>query len=195
MRRVALALAAMTLALLLASGVAWAVNKIGTDGPDTLRGTNKADNLLGKGGNDKLFGLAGRDNLLGGSGKDMVFGGNERRLSGGDKNLVGGSGNDEILGGLDVDNILGEEGNDLVADGPDGDFATDTLSSGDGNDVVEVFTDPASKDLVSCGDGFDRVFANRKDVVAPDCERVADRESEFDALYESIPQSFWEGLP
>ena len=85
MRRGALLLAAMTLALLLASGVAWAVNKIGTDGPDTLRGTNKADNLLGKGGNDKLFGLAGRDNLLGGSGKDMVFGGNERRLSGGDK--------------------------------------------------------------------------------------------------------------
>ena len=195
MRRVALTLAAMTLALLLASGVAWAINKIGTDRPDTLRGTNKADNLLGKGGNDKLFGLAGRDNLLGGSGKDMVFGGNERRLSGGHKNLVGGSGNDEILGGLDVDNILGEEGNDLVADGPDGDRATDTLSAGDGNDVVEVFTDPASKDLVSCGDGFDRVFANRKDVVAPDCERVADRVSEFEGLFESIPQSFWEGLP
>jgi len=185
----------MTLALLLASGVAWAVNKIGTDGSDTLRGTNKADNLLGKGGNDKLFGLAGRDNLLCGSGKEMVVGGNERRLSGGDKNLVGGSGNDEILGGLDVDNILGEEGNDLVADGPDGDRATDTLSAGDGNDVVEVFTDPASKDLVSCGDGFDRVFANRNDVVAPDCERVADRESEFEELFESIPQSFWEGLP
>ena len=195
MRRLVLLLTAMALALVVASGVALAVTKVGTNGPDTLRGTNKGDNLLGKGGNDKLFGLAGRDNLLGGSGKDMVFGGNERRLSGGDKNLVGGSGNDEILGGLGADNILGEEGNDLVADGPDGDFATDTLSAGDGNDVVEVFTDPASKDLVSCGDGFDRVFANRKDVVAPDCERVADRESEFDALYESIPQSFWEGLP
>jgi hypothetical protein len=35
----ALVLAAMALALLLASGVAMAVNKIGTDGPDTLRGT------------------------------------------------------------------------------------------------------------------------------------------------------------
>jgi Ca2+-binding RTX toxin-like protein len=195
MRRLVLLLTAMALALVVASGVALAVTKVGTNGPDTLRGTNKGDNLLGKGGNDKLFGLAGRDNLLGGSGKDLVFGGNERRLSGGDKNLVGGSGNDEILGGLGADNILGEEGNDLVADGPDGDFATDTLSAGDGNDVVEVFTDPASKDLVSCGDGFDRVFANRKDVVAPDCERVADRVSEFEGLFESIPQSFWEGLP
>jgi len=38
MRRVTLMLAGMALALLLASGVAWAVNKIGTNGPDTLRG-------------------------------------------------------------------------------------------------------------------------------------------------------------
>ena len=52
MRRMSLVLAAMALALLLASGMALAVNKIGTDGPDNLMGTNKADNLLGKGGND-----------------------------------------------------------------------------------------------------------------------------------------------
>src|SRR3712207_879154 len=92
MRRVALVLAAMALALVLASGVAWAVNRIDTDGPDTLRGTNRADNLSGKAGNDVLFGLGGRDNLRGGSGKDLVFGGSDRRLSGGDKNLVGGRG-------------------------------------------------------------------------------------------------------
>jgi hypothetical protein len=47
MRRVALVLAAIALAPLLASGVALAVNKIGTDGPDTLRGTNGDDNLIG----------------------------------------------------------------------------------------------------------------------------------------------------
>jgi Ca2+-binding RTX toxin-like protein len=194
MRRVILVLAVMAATLVAASGIALAVNKIGTNGPDTLRGTNGADNLDGRAGNDTLFGLGGRDNLRGGSGKDLVFGGSERRLSGGDKNLVGGRGNDVVLGGLGSDNILGEEGNDFVADGPDGDFATDKLSAGEGNDVVEVFTDPPSKDLVSCGGGFDRVFANRKDVVAPDCERVADRVSEFDALFESIPQSFWQGL-
>jgi Ca2+-binding RTX toxin-like protein len=68
MRRVVLMLGAMALALLLASGVALAVNKVGTNGPDTLRGTNKADNLLGKGGNDRLLSLGGRDNLLGGTG-------------------------------------------------------------------------------------------------------------------------------
>ena len=49
MRRTILLLATMTLTLLVASGVALAVTKIGTDGPDTLRGTNGDDNLLGKG--------------------------------------------------------------------------------------------------------------------------------------------------
>src|SRR5829696_3465761 len=39
-------LAAMALALLLASGAALALTKIGTNGPDTLRGTNGNDNLL-----------------------------------------------------------------------------------------------------------------------------------------------------
>jgi hypothetical protein len=33
----------MALALVLARGVALAVNKVGTNGPDTLRGTNKLD--------------------------------------------------------------------------------------------------------------------------------------------------------
>jgi len=68
--------------LVVASGLAWAVNKVGTNGPDTLRGTNGDDNLLGKGGNDDLFGLGGSDNLLGGEGRDAVLGGNGRLSSG-----------------------------------------------------------------------------------------------------------------
>src|ERR687894_2357729 len=55
MRRVVLVLGAMALALLLASGVALAVTKIGTDGPDTLRGTDGNDKLIGKGGDDVLY--------------------------------------------------------------------------------------------------------------------------------------------
>jgi Ca2+-binding RTX toxin-like protein len=55
MRRTILLLAAMALTLLVASGVDWAVTKIGTNGPDTLRGTNGSDNLIGKGGNDVLY--------------------------------------------------------------------------------------------------------------------------------------------
>jgi hypothetical protein len=195
MRRTILLLATMALTLLVASGVALAVTKIGTNGPDTLRGTNKSDNLLGRGGNDRLFGRGGRDNLLGGTGKDIVIGGNESCCGGGgDKNLVGGSGNDAVIGGLGSDNVVGGEGNDFVADGPNREFSTDQLSAGDGSDVIGVFNDPAFKDIVTCGGGFDWVFADRKDLIAPDCERVADSGPEFDGLAESIPESFWEGL-
>jgi hypothetical protein len=50
MRRLILLLAAMVTALVMASGVALAVNKIDTDGPNTLRGTAEDNNLLGRGG-------------------------------------------------------------------------------------------------------------------------------------------------
>jgi Ca2+-binding RTX toxin-like protein len=193
MRRLVLLLTAMALALLLASGVALAVNRIGTDGPDTLRGTNGNDNLLGRGDNDILFALNGRDNLLGGPGNDWL---DTRRMGfrRGDKNMVGGSGNDSVVGGRGSDNVLGEEGNDLVTDGPEREFATDRLTAGDGNDVVAVVNRPAFKDLVTCGEGFDRVLADRKDVLADDCERVFIGFGSEDEFIASIPQSFLEGL-
>ena len=194
MRRLVLLLTAMASALVLASGVALAVNKVGTNGPVTLRGTNGADNLLGRGGNDVLLALAGRDNVLGGTGKDIVLGGNERGFSGGDKNLDGGPGNDFVIGGRGSDNILGEEGNDLVIDGPDREFATDKLSAGDGNDVVGAVNRPAFKDIVTCGGGFDRLIVDRKDVVAPDCEKVVFGPGSEDEFIESTPQSFFAGL-
>ena len=104
MRRVALVLGAMVLTLLLASGVAWAVNKVGTNGPDTLRGTHADDNLVGLGGNDELFAQRGNDNLLGGPGKDVVTAETERgRSYGGEKNMVGGPGNDFVFGGKGSD--------------------------------------------------------------------------------------------
>jgi Ca2+-binding RTX toxin-like protein len=193
-RTMVLLLAAMMAALLLASGVAWAVNKVGTQSRDFLKGTDGADNLAGRGNNDRIFGLAGKDNLLGGPGKDVVVGGSERYTpSGGEKHLLGGPGNDVVFGGKGSDNISGNEGNDFVANGPNP--STDKLSAGDGNDVVGAFNDPAGKDTVACGGGFDRVFADKKDAVAPNCEKVADRASEFEQLGNSIPQSFWDGLP
>src|SRR3712207_5630035 len=66
MRRVVLLLATMAATLVVASGLVLAVNKIGTNGPDTLWGTNGDDNLIDKGGNDTLFARDGRDNLVGG---------------------------------------------------------------------------------------------------------------------------------
>jgi Ca2+-binding RTX toxin-like protein len=201
MRRAILLVAMMAVSLLVASGVAWAVNKIGTDGPDTLRGTNGNDNLIGKGGNDRLFALDGRDNLLGGPGKDLV-GTDPTVWRRGDKNLQGGPGNDIVFGARGSDNVLGDEGNDWLIDGPTRESSLDKVSGGDGNDVLLVENVPATKDIATCGGGFDRILADRKDVVAPDCERVRiahgsleevrQQEEEF---FASIPQSFFEGLP
>jgi Ca2+-binding RTX toxin-like protein len=203
MRRTILLLATMALMLLVASGVALAVNKIGTDGRDTLRGTNGADNLVGLGGNDRLFSLGGTDNLLVGPGKDIVFGGNQRfELSGGHKNLLGGPGNDFVNGGKDSDNVVGGKGNDLLGDGVLRESSLDTLSGGDGNDVILVDNKPAAKDKVVCGGGFDRVLADRADVIAPDCERTTivhgsleDVFRQEERFFESVPESFFEGLP
>ena len=147
MRRVVLVLAAMALVLLLASGVAMAVNKIGTNGPDTLRGTNRADNISGRGGNDAIFSLAGKDHVLGGPGKDFLFGGKERRglllQSGGAKDMAGGRGNDAVFGGNGADDLSGDDGNDWLGDGTFTESAEDNLSGGDGNDLLDAINRPA----------------------------------------------------
>jgi len=205
MKRILLVLAAMALALLLASGVAWAVTKIGTDGPDTLRGTHGDDNLIGKGGNDRLFSLNGRDTLLGGPGKDYVISGNEQRSGGGDKNLLGGPGNDIVLGGWGSDKVVGGEGNDLLADGRPRDVALDIVSGEAGTDVIFVASlrlKATAEDIVTCGSGFDRVHADTKDEVAPDCEKVvlfrggsaSEYFDQVDKFSAEVPPSFWEGL-
>ena len=196
MRRTMLLLATMALTLLVASGVALAVTRIGTDGPDTLRGTKGDDNLIGKGANDTLLSLAGDDTLLGGPGKDVVNGGSLAQPFAGNKNLVGGEGNDVVQGGLGSDNVLGGEGNDFMVDGEfEPPFVKYILSAGEGNDVLNVANKPAGKDIVTCGSGFDRVLADSKDVVAPDCEKVSIGPAGADEFFNSIPQSFIEGLP
>ena len=197
MRRTVLLLTVMAACLVMAGGVALAVTKIGTDGPDTLQGTNEHDTLIGKGGDDVLLALAGKDTLLGGDGKDGLLGGSIAEPLGGHKTLVGGDGNDAVNGGLDSDTLVGGDGNDFMFGGDfDQDpLAKDTFSAGAGNDVLDVINTPAGKDVVACGGGFDRVLADRADAVAPNCERVFVGLRKLDAYLESIPPSFWEGLP
>jgi Ca2+-binding RTX toxin-like protein len=209
MRRVALLLTVMAAALVLASGVALAVTKIGTNGHDVLKGTDGKDNLLGLGGQDDIFGKGGSDNLVGGPGKDNVLGVDvlgvdERRPrpGGGDKNLEGGPGNDFVFSGKGSDNIVGGEGNDLLFECCLREFSKDTLSGGSGNDVIDVSHKPAVQDVVTCGSGFDRVLSDRADRVAPDCEKVVvvhgskeDVLRQVDRFFKSIPQSFFRGLP
>jgi Ca2+-binding RTX toxin-like protein len=140
--------------------------------------------------------LAGDDTLLGGPAQDVVNGSSFAEPLAGNKNLAGGEGNDAVQGGLGSDNVLGGEGNDFMVDGEfDPPAVKDTLSAGDGNDVLNVANKPAGKDVVSCGSGFDRVLADRADVVVPDCEKVFIGPAAADEFFDSIPQSFIEGLP
>jgi Ca2+-binding RTX toxin-like protein len=207
MRRTLLLLSTMMLALLLASGVAWAVNMVGTNGPDSLRGTNGDDNLIGNGGNDRLFARNGRDNLLGGPGKDCLLCITKNfHVFGGDKNLFGGPGNDFVWDGKGADNVEGGAGNDLLPDDLSRELSQDHFSGGPGNDVIDVVQYRTARDQAVCGSGFDWVAANEQDVVAPDCERVVvfrgGTRSDFDDFWMAfyppgesvVPAKWFDGL-
>jgi Ca2+-binding RTX toxin-like protein len=131
--------------------------------------------------------------LLGGPGKHWLLGGNERRPAGGDKNLAGGPGNDGVVPGLGSDNADGGDGNDFFSESTLREALKDSYVGGDGNDVFDAENRPAARDVVVCGEGFDRVLADSKDEVTPDCERVLFGLS-TEEFFETVPQSFFEGL-
>jgi Ca2+-binding RTX toxin-like protein len=96
--------------------------------------------------------------------------------------MSGGEGDDFMTGAEGADSIYGGPGADVLTDGEPRRGAQDLLSGGPGGDALLPVNKPAGKDLVSCGSGRDRVFADRADVVAGDCERVLfrfPRDSDF----------------
>jgi hypothetical protein len=72
---------------------------------------------------------------------------------------------------------------------------------GDGNDVIFVDNRPAYKDVLTCGDGLDRVLVDRReDEVAEDCERVAIGQAEAQEVFGPLEEAglfeeFEAGLP
>ncbi len=80
--------------------------KVGTSGPNKLRGTPRRDVIAGLGGNDVIRGLAGNDLLCGGKGKDRLLGG------GGRDTLLGQAGRDTLRGGPGRDKLRGGPGRD-----------------------------------------------------------------------------------
>ena len=89
--------------------------------------------------------------------------------------LLGGPGADTLTGGPAGDELSGGEGNDSLAGGEGadvlaGDEGIDTLAGGGGADGI-VSRD-GEADVVSCGEGDDRVDADTVDRVADDCESV-----------------------
>jgi len=144
----------------------------GSSGNDNLRGNPGNDRLDGGRGNDSVFGDAGNDTLLGGFGNDRLHGVSGRDVISGSRGrdrINGGSGNDRISGGSGGDKIAGDAGNDSI----NGNSGADRISGNSGNDRITSADN--SRDRVNCGSGRDSVVADRKDIVARNCERVRRR--------------------
>jgi CSLREA domain-containing protein len=89
------------------------VNRIGTDGAETLVGTSGADGFLAFGGTDTVRGLGGKDTACLGPGRDVgAGGGGKDRLfgEGGKDRLKGQGGNDRLVGGPGKDTCIGGPG-------------------------------------------------------------------------------------
>jgi Ca2+-binding RTX toxin-like protein len=155
MRRTVVLMASMALTLLLASGVALAINEIrcrggecnGTPRNDKMLGTPKRDIMYGFKGDDRLFGRDASDDLYGFGGSDKANGGDgSDKLGGSDgrDSLDGGMGPDFLNGGDNPDDLDGGPGNDEIFGGPgrysdtfynwDGNGGDDLLDGGGGED-------------------------------------------------------------
>ena len=131
----------MLTAMLVASGVAWALSItcpnrdgnlcIGTDRQDTMTGRDsRADDMRGKGAADVMRGRGGSDEMLGGTGRDTASGQDgPDTLSGGPgaDTLGGGKGNDYLAGGDGPDALNGGSGDDTYNFGND-DWGDDTIT-------------------------------------------------------------------
>ncbi|MFT3863329.1 MAG: calcium-binding protein [Solirubrobacterales bacterium] len=157
-RKGGLALTLALVALGAFAAVASAESLIGDEADNTLVGTEGHDYIAGHQGNDTLEGKGGSDLIRGGKGDDT-----ER----------GGTGSDVMFAGPGVDVLMGGRGNDTIFARARADVAepgADTVFGGPGDDVI--FVRDGEPDVVSCGRGFDIVFADPTDIVRPGCERV-----------------------
>jgi Ca2+-binding RTX toxin-like protein len=147
-KRTVLLFVAITVVLVLASGVALA-RTVFCDGGRCF-GTNNPDTMYGSSRQDAMYGLKGAD-LMRGDGKDDSVNGD-----GGRDKLVGGRGRDTVNGGDGDDRVIGSPGHDK-------------LNAGNGDDRVEAVD--GMWDAISCGNGrHDLVFFDRGLDFLRECE-------------------------
>ncbi|HWC28079.1 MAG TPA: calcium-binding protein [Solirubrobacteraceae bacterium] len=138
--------------------------------PELIRGTPGDDGLHGNAGDDRLFAAAGDDYVDGGKGDDELHGGS------GDDIMAGRRGSDRIFGDTGDDHITGDRGDDTIDGGPGadrifGNLDDDAIAGGAGDDRINVVG--GGRDVVRCGPGSDSVFADARDRVTADCERIS----------------------
>jgi Ca2+-binding RTX toxin-like protein len=133
----------------------WAPSVALPAGPPCLRfAAAHGGRMAGTRFDDVLLGRAGADLIAAGAGADQV---------------LGDAGNDTIDGGPGDDWLEGDEGADRITGGP----GADHVLAGPGNDTILVRD--GTRDWVSCGSGRDTVVADRRDLVARDCEHISRR--------------------
>jgi Ca2+-binding RTX toxin-like protein len=161
-------------------------NADGEGGNDIIRlAANNVTTGTGGAGDDKIAaGLGAAAATLGGGIGDDLLVGDAFAFN----DLEGGSGGDElvVLKGFQV-RLAGQAGRDvLVATGGDdvelsGGGGNDVIASrlggvvvgaGSGHDIVDLFGAGGAPDTVTCGSGWDLVWADAGDAVERDCELV-----------------------
>jgi Ca2+-binding RTX toxin-like protein len=154
-----------------------AATGLGGSGNDIiLMASNSGASASGGPGSDSLAGLSGSDSLSGDSGADLLT---ERPGPAG-ATLAGGDGNDRLVGG-EADDLDGGNGGDIlvgsatIAGGAGADLITSaggaTITAGPGADAINAADGSGAADTISCGTGYDVVWADATDHVARDCER------------------------
>lgn len=124
MRRTILVLATMGVMLLVAGGVAFALQCgggtcLGTEAGEVIEGTDTDgpaytdETIIAFGGNDEIRGNGGGDVIDGGEGNDNISGDSAGR-PGGDDRLHGGPGDDYFAAGEGYDECYGESGTDTT---------------------------------------------------------------------------------
>jgi Ca2+-binding RTX toxin-like protein len=154
-----------------------AATALGGSGDDIIvMASNSGTTASGGPGNDRLAGLSGSDNLNGEGGADLLT----ERAGPAGAALSGGDGSDRLVGG-DADDLDGGNGSDILVGGAiiDGGNGTDlitstgaaTITAGAGADSINAADGSGVADTISCGPGYDIVWADATDRVARDCER------------------------
>ena len=173
MRTPVLLLTSMALAVLLACGVAFAVDKncprtggycVGTEEPDNLSGSERRDimeglwgddTLLGNEGNDDVTGYNGDDTLSGGAGNDDFATEFSDNLHEGSDTIKGGGGYDYVYDLIGENKIYGQRGDDTI-------YGYGLLNGGQGNDHItayngDYFSGEGQTETIIGGPGKDQI--------------------------------------
>jgi hypothetical protein len=172
MKRMTMWLATMGVALLLSSGVAFALTVnctagrgcVGTDAPDVLNGSVGGDDMDGRQAGDDLFGNEGGDWMSGDAYAPTDT------LTDGDDDIAGGTGDDGMVGYGGADGLSGGDGHDFIdARENSNNPGEDTVTGGASNDFIDAID--GTSDTINCGAGTrDRVFYDKNLDTLQRCE-------------------------